>query len=46
MYRLLKQYRSTGFYKVKIEDFREDFIYSKQLPNERHRQAGTQANQK
>lgn len=23
MYRLLKQYRSTGFYKVKIEDFRE-----------------------
>ena len=23
MYRLLKQYRSTGFYKVKIDDFRE-----------------------
>lgn len=23
MYRLLKQYRSTGFYKVRIEDFRE-----------------------
>ena len=23
MYRLLKQYRQTGFYKVKIEDFRE-----------------------
>lgn len=23
MYRLLKQYRSTGFYKAKIEDFRE-----------------------
>lgn len=23
MYRLLKQYRNTGFYKVKIEDFRE-----------------------
>lgn len=23
MYRLLKQYRSTGFYKVKIEDFRD-----------------------
>ena len=29
MYRLLKQYRSTGFYKVKIEDFRE----SLSIPN-------------